>query len=151
MEAEYTTDVDRKQDAAAFHDALVEAVKPSIIRLELRGPVPCKKNLWKRGKYGQYIDDAVQAQIDALIVQAKLQWRRVPLTNPDMDVEFFVKDRRSDRDNKLGCILDVLQEAGVLQNDNIAHFNGTLVILPAVIGSVEGVIIDIAEKQQVIG
>jgi hypothetical protein len=97
-----------------------------------------------------YIDKAVKAQIDALILQAKLQWRRIPLENPDMDVEFFVLDRRSDRDNKLGCVLDVLQEAGVLKNDNVAHFNGTLVIHPAVIGNVEGVVIDVSERQQVI-
>jgi Holliday junction resolvase RusA-like endonuclease len=149
METEYVTDTERKQDAAAFHDALKD-LAPKVIRLTLKGPVPCKKNLWKRGPHGQYIDKAVKAQIDALIIQAKQQWRRIPLTDPDMDVEFFVLDRRSDRDNKLGCILDVLQSAGVLKNDNVANFNGTLVIHPAVVGTQEGVIIDVSERQQVI-
>jgi len=118
-----------------------------VIRLTLQGPIPNKKNLWKIGKGGMYLDSAVKAQIEALTWQAKSQWKRAPAVHPDMDVEFFVKDGRSDRDNKLGCLLDVLQEAGVLKNDNVANFNGTLVVHPAVIGSKEGVIVDILEKQ----
>lgn len=149
---EYATTVEHKQDAAAFHDALAEAVVPKVIRLTLKGPVPNKKNLWKpkpNGR-GMYIDSEIKSLIDSLIIQAKLQWSRPPIEHPDVDVEFFVRDRKSDRDNKLGCILDVLQKAGVLVNDNSAHFNGTVVIHPAVIGNVEGVVIDIAEQQMVL-
>ncbi len=94
-----------------------------------------------------FLDSDVKSKIDWLILQARRQWNRPPVEHPDVDVEFFVLDRASDRDNKLGCILDVLQKAGVLVNDNISRFNGTLVIHPAVVGSSEGVIVDISEKQ----
>ena len=97
-----------------------------------------------------FLDQDVKSKIDWLILQARRQWNRPALEHPDVDVEFFVLDRASDRDNKLGCILDVLQEAGVLVNDNISRFNGTLVVHPAVVGAHEGVIIDISEKQTVL-
>ncbi len=120
----------------------------AVIRLTLRGPVPNKKNLWRvRKGGGMFLDSDVKSKIDWLILQARRQWNRPPVEHPDVDVEFFVLDRASDRDNKLGCILDVLQKAGVLVNDNISRFNGTLVIHPAVVGSSEGVIVDISEKQ----
>lgn len=120
----------------------------AVIRLELRGTVPNKKNLWQPRKGGgMFLDAAIKAQINALIVQARKQWRRPPIEHPDMDIEFFVLNGRSDRDNKLGCLLDVLQEAGVLVNDNVSRSNGVMVVWPAVVGKVEGVIVDISEKQ----
>ncbi len=119
-----------------------------VIRLTLQGPVPNKKNLWRPRKGGgMFLDEDVKSKITALTVQARRQWRRPPLEHPDMDVEFFVLDGRSDRDNKLGCLLDVLQDAGVIKNDNVTNFNGTLVIHPAIVGRQEGVIVDISEKQ----
>lgn len=122
-----------------------------IIRLELRGPVPNKKNLWRQRKGGGlFLDAEIKAQIDSLILQATMKWRRPPVEHPDIDVEFFVLDARSDRDNKLGCLLDVLQKANVLVNDNVKHFNGTVTMLPAVIGGQEGVIIDLRVQQGVL-
>jgi Holliday junction resolvase RusA-like endonuclease len=120
-------------------------------RLNLVGPVPSKKNLWRPRKGGgMFLDSSVKADIDALILQAKSQWKGPPAEHPEVWIKFFVLDQRSDRDNKLGCILDVLQEAGVIWRDNIARFNGLLVILPAVVGKQEGVIIDLEERQRTI-
>lgn len=120
----------------------------AVFRLTLRGPVPNKKNLWQPRKGGgMFLDQDVKSKIEWLTLQARQQWNRPAVEHPDMDVEFFVLDGRSDRDNKLGCILDVLQDAGVLVNDNVSRFNGTLVIHPAVVGDKEGVIVDISEKQ----
>lgn len=120
-------------------------------RLNLVGNVPNKKNLWRPTKTGRmYLDASVKADIDALILQAKSQWSRMPMEHPEVAIKFFVLDQRSDRDNKLGCILDVLQEAGVIYRDNIARFNGLMVILPAVVGKQEGVIIDLEERQRTI-
>lgn len=117
-------------------------------RIELFGSVPSKKNLYGRGKNGAlFLDKEVKAKINQLIMQAKAQWKQPPLEHPDMDVEFYVLDRRSDRDNKLGCLLDVLQEAGVIAKDNVARFNGTLVILPAIVGTREGVVVDLSPQQ----
>ena len=126
---------------------------PAIVRLTLKGHIPAKKNLkrpWvnrKTGKLTMIIDRDIKAQIDALTFQAKRQWRRPPAEHPDVDFEFFVINAGADTDNMYTTILDVLQEAGVIVNDNVNRFNGTKVIHPAVVGAHEGVIIDISEKQ----
>ena len=112
--------------------------------LVLHGFVPCKKNLWKRGKGGRtYIDSETKALIDALTLQAQNQWIGGPVTHSDMRVRFYTRDRRRDRDNMLTTILDCPREAGVIVNDNIAQFNGTLAILPAVIDENERVTISL--------
>lgn len=122
-----------------------------VIRLELRGPVPSKKNLYRRAQNGRmFLDHDVKAQIVALTMQARRKWKGPPLIHPEVDVEFFVLNRRSDRDNKLGCLLDVLQDAGVISKDNVAQFNGTMCILPAVVGNVEGVIVDLLARQDIL-
>jgi Holliday junction resolvase RusA-like endonuclease len=104
--------------------------------------VPSKKNLWKRGRGGRtYIDSETRALIDALTAQARTQWIGEPVTHPEMCFEFFVRDGRRDRDNLLTTVLDCLREAGVIVNDNIAQFNGTLAVLPAVMDENERVTI----------
>lgn len=106
--------------------------------LLLEGPIPCKKSLYRRGRNGLFLDREVKAAIDCLILQAKHQWRVSPIEHPEVTVTFRVLDRRSDRDGKLATVLDVLQKAGVVANDNIAHFNGWLRIAPAIVGKREG-------------
>lgn len=98
----------------------------------MRGTCPAKKNLWKRGKSGRmYLNDDVRAQIDTLTVQAESQWGREPLEHPDMEVRFYVATKRRDRDGMFTTVLDCLQAAGVLRNDNLAHNNGKTVLHPA--------------------
>jgi Holliday junction resolvase RusA-like endonuclease len=110
----------------------------------LHGHCPCKKNLWKRGKGKRtYIDSEVKALIDCLTVQATNQWKHEPVKHPWMSFEFFTRDRRRDRDNLLTTVLDCLREAGVIVNDNIKSFNGSLILLPAVIDKVERVKIEV--------
>jgi Holliday junction resolvase RusA-like endonuclease len=83
------------------------------------------------------------ALIDALTAQAQAQWKHEPVTHPNVYVEFHVRDRRRDRDNLLTTVLDCLREAGVIVNDNIAQFNGTVVLLPAVMDGDERVKIEV--------
>lgn len=116
------------------------------MELILSGQCPSKKNMYRRSKNGgMFLNREVVAQIDALILQARAQWGRGPIAHPDLEFTFYVKDRRGDRDNKLGTCMDVLQKAGVLLNDNIASSNGRLVILPAVVDKSERVVIRIQE------
>ena len=60
-----------------------------------------------------------------------------------MSIQFFTRDRRRDRDNLLTTVLDCLRDAGVISNDTIKSFNGTLVLLPAVVDENERVAIEV--------
>lgn len=122
-----------------------ESLLPRMDRtLILHGHTPSKKNLWKRGKGGRtYIDDEVKAMLDALTTQAKAMWPDPPLKNPEMEITFYVRDQRPDRDNKLTALLDCLREAGVIKNDNIKSCNGTITMRPAVIDARERVVVRI--------
>lgn len=105
----------------------------------LKGHCPSNKNLWKRGKGGRtYIESETQALIDTLTEQAKIAWiGREQIVQPNVMVCFHVSSRCQDRDNMLTTILDCLREAGVIQNDNIAQFNGTITVPPAVFSDEE--------------
>lgn len=118
------------------------------ISLTLKGHVPSKKNAWKRGRSRMYLDGIVSAQINSLIRQASSLWRQDPAIHPDMWVKFYVRDKRPDRDNKLTCLLDCLASAGVIENDNIKRFNGTVTLLPAVVDEDERVEIQMLVRRE---
>jgi Holliday junction resolvase RusA-like endonuclease len=63
--------------------------------------------------------------------------------HPELSVQFFTRDRRQDKDNLLTTVLDCLRDAGVIFNDNIKSFNGTLTLLAAVIDENERVAIEV--------
>lgn len=120
---------------------MAAATQPRLVPvhqlLTLRGPCPSKKNLYRRAKNGRmFLNDEVKARLDSLIIQARLQWgAQQPVTHPDMKVTFYFSSGRPDRDNRLTAILDCLQEAGVILNDNVAKFNGPVLLNPAVMVS----------------
>lgn len=126
-----------------------------MILLEIDGPVPAKKNMLRVTRFGTYHDKDIADQIEQLRVRAWIRWKQLHdgpapvLEHPDLAVTFYVMDRRSDRDNKLTTILDVLQEAGVLQNDSIRRCNGTITLHPAIIGEVEKTVVEIWPRQPV--
>jgi Holliday junction resolvase RusA-like endonuclease len=93
------------------------------MRIILEGPIPSKKNMLRRSKNGGMFRNAeVSAKIDALTMQAAIQWgERGPLIRPSIQVLFRVIDKRSDIDNKMTTVLDCLVKAGVLENDNIKN------------------------------
>lgn len=96
-------------------------------RLTLRGPVPAKKNDWKPSKSGGiYCDPATSAAIDGFIFQARGEWRGRPAVDPAIvHCTFYVRDYRgADGDNMQTTILDVLQKAGVIRNDNRKGLRG---------------------------
>lgn len=110
------------------------AVLTEPLVLELYGEIPSKKNSYKkrsgRGR-GMFKDRDLQSKLDYLTLQIPAEARGLELVHPDMRIQFIVPDRRRDRDNLVTALLDVLVVAGVLKNDNIASFNGRLVIEPA--------------------
>lgn len=117
------------------------------MKLVLKGHVPAKKNLWKRGRGGRvYLNREAQDQIDYLTLQAQQKWSgKQPLIHPDFSIQFYVRDQRGDRDNKQSTLMDVLQKAGVLLNDNIKQCNGKITLLPAVVDKNERTVINIAD------
>lgn len=90
-----------------------------------------------------FLDDSVKRMIESLTHQAAAQWPDPPAKHPDIRVQFFTRDARGDRDNKLTTVLDCLRDARVIVNDNIAQFNGTVVLLPAIIRAKEMVVIEV--------
>lgn len=106
---------------------------PVEAKLVLRGPCPSKKNLYRRSRDGRlFLDTEVKARLDSLTIQARAQWgAQAPVKHPEMKVTFFFGSGRPDRDNRLSAVLDCLQEAGVIPNDNAKQFNGTLTLAPA--------------------
>lgn len=118
--------------------------------LHLVGPIPCKKSKYRRGRAGLFLDAGVVKQIDALVIQARTQWRRDPIKHPDMRITFRARHRRADRDGMLATLMDVLQKAGVIRNDNVAHCNGRITLEPTVIGNDEGVTVSLGDVRAVV-
>lgn len=129
---------------------------PLDVTLVLYGHCPSKKNLWKRGGSGKmYLDTDVKHLIDGLTMQAVFHWPHLlPVEHPELTVRFFVaaKGTRTglrkhptdktkmievqlasgnrDRDGMLVTVLDCLQVAGVLANDDIERCNARMIIEP---------------------
>lgn len=105
------------------------------VTLTLTGNVPSKKNANKSRviyseKAGKHIATSfrlkeVQDELKSLVQQVQLQWRgRRPVVHPDITTEFTFPNFGKDEDNAKTAIMDVLQEAGVLVNDNANWNNG---------------------------
>ncbi len=107
---------------------------PVDVTLTLWGHCPSKKNAWTRSggeSTTMFLPPEVKNRIAVLTTQILFQWKYpAPVEHPDITMKFFVRDQRRDRDGILVTILDCLQAAGVLVNDNIAHSNGRLVLEP---------------------
>lgn len=73
----------------------------------------------------------MKAQIETLTTQALFQWKHPgPVEHPEMTFKFVVAAQRQDRDGMVTTILDCLQAAGVLLNDNIKSNNGRMILEP---------------------
>lgn len=99
---------------------------PVEARLMLHGHCPSKKSLYRVTLSRRLmIREDAKAQIESLTLQAMLQWgQRGPVEHPNMTIRFFVTTARQDEDGMWITIVDILQNAGVLVNDNIARNNG---------------------------
>ena len=110
------------------------------VTLVLKGAVPSKKNMYRRatvrGKPTLVLDKKATALIGPLTLQARTEWNRrggQPLVHPKMSIRFSCSTDALDRDGMVASLLDSLQDAGLLANDNIRHFNERLVIEPALL------------------
>lgn len=127
---------------------------PISMVITMHGHCPSKKNLWEKGgPGGMFLNKEVKAKIDTLTMQALFQWGlRGPVAHPELTIRFFVaapKTRMSsrsnprdpsnpipfylvsdnrDQDGMYTTILDCLQAAGVIVNDNIRWNNGRKIL-----------------------
>lgn len=101
---------------------------PLSILLTLYGHCPSKKSNYRVAASGTLISTAeTKAQVEALTLQAMFQWAAKcagPVEHPEVTTRFYVAAKRQDEDGMYVTLMDVLQMAGVIVNDNIAHFNG---------------------------
>jgi len=116
-------------------DRLIAEVEPVVI--ELRGKVPSKKNRYspRRGGSGKgfYKSSELQTELDRLFLQIPAEARDLDLVHPDIALTFTVPPCgvRSDRDNMLTTILDLLTLSGTIRQDRISTCNGTITIHPS--------------------
>lgn len=92
------------------------------LEFTIDGEVPSKKNSWKpRAGGGMYIPAGVQADIDALL------WQLKPIRNKmsraiagpiALRLEIVTRTKKQDTDNRHTTMQDVLQMAGIIENDN---------------------------------
>ncbi len=102
-----------------------------------------------------YLDTDIKEQIDGLTTQALFQWPHLfSVEHPEITVQFFVAGKGTrkglrkhptdtkkmvefslasgnrDRDGMLVTVLDCLQAAGILVNDDIEHCNARMILEP---------------------
>ena len=104
---------------------------PGPIALVFYGKVPAKKNSLIPVAGKQIINTKARAAIQRLEIQVPGWARDMKLLHPDIEFEFSMPEGRSDRDNMLTTLLDVLCNMGVLANDTVAKCNGTIILRPA--------------------
>jgi len=107
------------------------------ISIEFAGRPPSKKNsqvdrISKAGRHCRTYSVEARKGIDDLILQIPAPYRDMKLEHPDVVFEVWCPDGRGDRDNFLVDVTDALKAVGVIRNDSIAAFNGTITIRPAV-------------------
>lgn len=101
---------------------------PVDVILTLHGHCPSKKSNYRTTESGRLISDPeTKAQMESLTLQAMFQWSQavgLPVDHPEVTTTFYVRSGRSDEDGKYVTLMDVLQKAGVMVNDNHSHWNG---------------------------
>lgn len=109
---------------------------PVDVTLTLHGHCPSKKSNYRTAEGGRLISTPeTKAQMEALTLQAMYQWSQavgLPVDHPEVTTTFYVRSGRSDEDGKYVTLMDVLQKAGVIVNDNCAHFNSRKIHEPCV-------------------
>ncbi len=119
------------------------------IVLEFKGTCSKKNSLWP-GKNGKlHVDHKVKAMLDALALQVPSWARDLNLISPDVTVQQFYTNAKSDRDNAWTSLLDVLVKYKVFKDDCIFHFNGTIITLPAIKAEDDGMTVTIYPRDPV--
>lgn len=125
-----------------------------ISRFVLHGPLPSKKNMYKKrmrgpGK-GLFIPPEVVSQLNNLLLQIPPDLRGAGLLNPDFEIAYSlphdIKGQHnpwtSDPDGRFTTLLDLFVKVGLLRDDNFNSNNGFKLIHPARVSDLDGLDID---------
>lgn len=85
------------------------------------GKIPAKKNTLRRGKGGNFYNSA-RRDMDPLVLQIKAQMGRMSASTIKSDCRLsccVYDDDRSDLNNAVTTICDLLEEAGAVKNDRL--------------------------------
>ena len=119
------------------------------IELTFSGTVG-KKNLLRPSKNGgMHYDKETKAILDSLAMQIPGWARDLNLTHCDVTFQQFYTNSKSDRDNAVTSMLDVLSKYHVIKDDCIFNFNGTLTILPAIKADGDGMTVTLYPREEV--
>ncbi len=93
-----------------------------LYTLTFPGHCPAKKSLYRQGRGRLYFNKDVRQKIDSLVWFAREQWGDRPPLNvcENIVAHFFVLHYNADMDGKWATILDVLEKARVIRNDNMS-------------------------------
>ena len=120
-------------------DRIISEVEP--VEIILLGHVPSKKNRYtpRKGGKGFFKNSDLQTELDRLAMQIPAEARDLRLEHPDVAFFFTYTKANWDRDNAVQCLMDLLVQYKTLEDDNLAHCNGTITIHPAVRGEQDSV------------
>lgn len=94
-----------------------------MISFIIQGEIPSKKNAWRRGARGVYIEAEMARQLDQLLLQIKTRKPPEPIKElVAIELRFHGK-YKTDIDNRVTTLFDLLQKGGVISNDrNVLGF-----------------------------
>ena len=115
--------------------------------MTLWGITKSKKNSYTPTRGGMFKNSALKAELDSLEQQVPGDMRDLNLEHPDITFQFHSRSSRRDKDGLMTTVLDVLKRCGVIVDDNISHCDGTLTILPSVIGDEDSAHVTIITKE----
>lgn len=109
----------------------------------LYGITKSKKNAYTPRKGGMFKNKELADELDELEKQVPGDVRDLCLEHPDMIFLFSSRSSRRDRDGLLASVLDVLVRCKVIVDDSIAHCNGFMTIVPAILQDEDSVVVSI--------
>lgn len=91
---------------------------------EILGNVPSKSNKYIPVAKGRMIKSKeVKDYETAFILQLPPEWKKLNIINPfSCEVSFYFRSYASDLDGGWKIVLDCLQRAGVIKNDNLMYY-----------------------------
>jgi Holliday junction resolvase RusA-like endonuclease len=100
----------------------------------------------RKGGKGLYLEPKTRLMLERMAMQIPAEYREAKLDNPEAEWWVTYTNGHIDMDGIMTTVLDLLQDAGILVNDNLVHFGNRQIIHPAVRGDCDSVRIKLTPK-----